>query len=946
VNREQQLSMSAHESRIQTLLEQILDSHVSAEEACREHPELLPEVRERLERARVLGAHISAVFPASDTRSARRTFRRLATKLPRLPGYHIEGVVASGGMGVVYRARHLTLNRGVAIKMLLAGGYAGPNELERFKREAESIAALCHPNIVQVFDAGECDGHPYFVMEFVEGGTLAQRLDGRPLRPREAAGDVATLARAVHAAHAGGIMHRDLKPGNILIALDGTLKIADFGLARRSDQPDPSAPLTITGVHLGTPSYMSPEQAAGAATAFCPLIDIYALGAILYEMLTGRPPFRGESAAETERQVLHDEPVPPARLNPRVPRDLQTICLTCLQKDPARRYGSAADLADDLERFLGGNAIHARPVGAAERAVKWCRRRPTAAAVVAISAVALAGAVLGGVWLQRAAHARHTERAVRQESARSAVESALPLIDRLAEGRQWAEAAGVLATARARLADARSPDLGSRLELTAESFEIARELDRIRQSLPEPADVGYSFLAARDAYARVFARVGIGPDADVQRAAATVRASPLREVLLSALDTAAFTELFSAGDDERARLLSVARAAAPDPWQDRFRDAAAWRDLSRLRQLVNDAPSAVPAPPVHQLVIVGLLLSSPGANEVTIEVLREAQLRAPSDFWVNLELGNALSRAGNRTEALQFFRTAVALRPTHNVAWTTLGNLLIADGKPGEAIAPLRKAVQIQPAYPASWQNLLIALADLERWDEAQGVAREAIAAIPTSDSIADSPDWLHRARARAAAARREWTSAADSYTRAVGGRCAADAEAWFELAAVHALAGDADDYRRVCTLMLDRCEHAGLRRFLAARACTLAPVPNETLVRAARLGTAELDENADAHWSLTARGALAFREGRAADAILTFERSIQADQDSVHAVINWAWLARAHASLGDDDTARQWLAKAGDWLDQPGGKPERIHLHDWLEAQLIRREAESILAR
>lgn len=938
--------MSAHESRIQQLLEEILDSDVSAEEACREHPELLPEVRDRLDRARATEAHIKAVFPPGDSRSGRRTLRRLATKLPQLPGYRIEGVLGSGGMGVVYRARHVKLNRSVAIKMLLAGGYAGPHELERFKREAESIAALCHANIVHVFDAGDCDGHPYLVMELVEGGSLATQLGGRPRPPAEAVAHIATLARAVHAAHVGGIMHRDLKPANILVSADGTLKIADFGLARRSDQPDPSGPLTIAGTHLGTPSYMAPEQAAGTAIGYCPLIDIYALGAILYEMLTGRPPFRGESAAETERQVLNDEPVPPARLNPRVPRDLQTICLKCLEKDPARRYGSAADLADDLERFRRGDPILARPVRIDERAVKWCRRRPAAAAMLALAFVALSAAVAGGVWLQRVENARHTERVVRQERARDAIESALVLVDRLTGGRQWAEAEGVLSTARARLGDAASPDLEARLSVAADNFDVARELDRIRQSLPEPGEGGYSFLPARDAYARVFRRIGVGPNVDVDSAAARVRTSPLREVLLTALDIAAFIELFSADDAERARLLAVARTAAPDPWQDRFREPRAWRDLSSLQALVRDSSTEVPPPPTHQLVIAGLLLGGLGANDVTIEILQEAQLRDPSDFWVNLELANAQNRAGNRATALQFFRTAAALKPTHFVVWTALGNTLLRGGSPEEAISPLRKAVQIQPSYPSSWQNLLAALADLERWDEAHTVAREAIAANPKHAELAGSHEWLYWRQARLAATRREWSDAADNYTRATNGRSANDGEVWFELAAVRLLAGDTPGYLQACNTMLDRCEAAGLRRFLAARACALAPVSEEILARASRLGLEELDQNADEHWSLTARGALACRQGRSADSIRSFENSLETAQDPSHAVINWIWLARAHLTSGNRDIARQWHVKASDWLDQNARMPERIHLHDWLETQILQQEVEVQLSR
>lgn len=754
--------MSEHESRVRLLLEEILDSDVSAEEACREQPELLPDVSARLARARAMAGHLDVVMPSGDSRT-RRPPRRPAGRLPQVEGYHIEGVVGTGGMGIVYRARHLTLKRPVAIKMLLAGRHAGPLELKRFKRESEAIAALSHPNIVQVFDAGECDGHQYFVMELVEGGSLAQQLDGRPRSVRYAVATIAILASAVRAAHAGGVMHRDLKPGNILVAADGTLKIADFGLARRQpdqsdqqDHPDQNSAITVAGTHLGTPSYMAPEQAAGTATEFCPLIDIYALGAILYELLTGRPPFRGETPTATERQVISDEPVPPTRLNPAVPRDVQTICLKCLQKDPARRYASGADLADDLERFSRGDPILARPIGILERALKWCRRRPTAAAMLAFTVVLLASSVAGGVWLERAEHARHTERVVRQESARDAIESALPLIQQLARSRQWTEATGLLSTARARLKDAESPELTSRLASVTEEFEIAHELDRIRQNFPEAARVGYTFFPARDAYARVFTRVGIGREVDPEAAAARVRASPLRDLLQAALDHAAFIELFSKSEEDLRRLLAVAQAAASDPWQDRFHDWATWHDLTRLQELVRDAATADPAPPVHQLVIVGLRLSDFGANETTIEILRDAQLRDPADFWVNLELGNALKRADRRREAVQFFRTAVALRPMHYVAWTTLGANLIHSGSPEEAIAPLRKAVALEPHYPTSWHNLSLALKDCGRWDEAHRVTREALAVNPDDPGLTELAEWLRRWQPRSAVEERE----------------------------------------------------------------------------------------------------------------------------------------------------------------------------------------------
>ena len=219
------------------------------------------------------------------------------------------------------------------------------------------MASLRHPNVVQVYDVGDHEGWPYFTMELLEGGTLAQALSGTPHPSRHAAELLTTLAEAMQAAHQGGIVHRDLKPANILLAADSTPKIADFGVARHFDQ---EAALTLSGARIGTPSYMAPEQVIGKAGTIGPAADIYALGALLYEMLTGRPPFRAETARETERQVIGDEPVPPAQLNPKVPRDLETICLKCLHKDPQRRYLTAAALAADLNRFQRNEPIAAR----------------------------------------------------------------------------------------------------------------------------------------------------------------------------------------------------------------------------------------------------------------------------------------------------------------------------------------------------------------------------------------------------------------------------------------------------------------------------------------------------------------------------------------------------------------------------------------------------------
>jgi serine/threonine protein kinase len=272
--------------------------------------------------------------------------------------YELLREVARGGMGVVYRARQVTLDRIVALKMILAGRLAGPDDLMRFKTEATAAARLSHPNIVTVHEVGEADGQPFYSMEFVEGQTLARRLAGGPLPGRLAARYVRQVARAVHYAHRHGIMHRDLKPSNIIITPDEEPKITDFGLAKRLGPGESGR--TRTGAILGTPSYMAPEQASGKTKELGPATDVYGLGAVLYECLTGRPPFHAETPMDTLMQVLENDPVPPRLLNPNVDLDLETICLKCLEKDPHARYPSAEELADDLDRYLNGESIKAK----------------------------------------------------------------------------------------------------------------------------------------------------------------------------------------------------------------------------------------------------------------------------------------------------------------------------------------------------------------------------------------------------------------------------------------------------------------------------------------------------------------------------------------------------------------------------------------------------------
>ncbi len=352
------------------------------EELCGDHPELVEEVRQRI-------AALEAMYRIPNAPRGTETLQVAvppplpSPTLPQVPDCEVLSLLGSGGMGKVYKARQLSLKRLVAVKMILAGVEPAGEETGRFRVEAEAVARLQHPNIVRIFEIGEAQGCPYLVLEYVDGGSLADRLDSGPLPPDQAAALVATLARAIHFAHQQHVIHRDLKPSNVLLAGDGSPRIGDFGLAKllagdgslsQSGNRSPGPALTVSGSVLGTPSYMAPEQADGRNRQIGPRTDVYGLGAILYECLTGQPPFAGANLLETLERVRSEAPVAPRRHYPELPVDLQTICLKCLAKEPEQRYASAAALAEDLERYLEREPIRARSPNLIDR-LAWTLNR-------------------------------------------------------------------------------------------------------------------------------------------------------------------------------------------------------------------------------------------------------------------------------------------------------------------------------------------------------------------------------------------------------------------------------------------------------------------------------------------------------------------------------------------------------------------------------------------
>jgi serine/threonine-protein kinase len=759
--------------RVQLLLDELLDSDATPEVVCAPYPELLPVVRERWRQMCRLRADLDVLFPSRDA-TTRQPVEDVA--LPQVPGYEVEAVLGRGGMGIVFRARHLRLNRLVALKMALADAYAERRERVRFQREAEAAAGLRHPNIVHVYDVGEADGRPYFTMELVDGGSLARKLAGTPQPARQAAQLVATLAGAVQAAHTCGIVHRDLKPANILLTVDDTPKIGDFGVARRLDD---GAGLTQTGVPIGTPSYMAPEQARGQRNAVGPAVDVYALGVILYELLTGRPPFRAETAAATLQQVLADEPMPPSRLMPRLPRDLETICLKCLEKDSGKRYPTAAELAADLERFLKHEPIQARPPRRPERCLRWVRRRPLTASLLAAGILLVAAGAVGG-WLlhQRrvAADARQTQidLKVREvvERARGPLEEGWPaadlakLTEARAEGNRAVDIArsGAASAAVQQEAEAFQADAALRLDRAGKDRELLDELLDIsapREINPYVRDKGGrgrvpAQPSEDEQYAAAFRRWGLDVDATAEaEAAAQLRREPdvvVQEVIAS-LDAwllarrfvgrpgAEWRHLLRLAEDlDRGERHRALRAYLVEGWPPRAEIVAAlvgagspWPALWELAR--DNARRSLPevrrdidprTAPVLTVLLLARALAVNGNVAAAAEVLDQAATAHPEQVVLLNALGKLLERQGQARleEAIGYYRAARVQRPSLGV---TLSEALARAGRPKQGEDVLKELALQQPNHPAIYFHLGVNLWGQGKYGAAEAACRKAI---------------------------------------------------------------------------------------------------------------------------------------------------------------------------------------------------------------------------
>jgi eukaryotic-like serine/threonine-protein kinase len=920
------------------LLQEASESGRSAEDVCKDRPDLVGEIRECLRQIDLVRDELDALFPEDDETGAGSAFPSGPSAAPEIPGYSVGDILGRGGMGVVYKARHLRLNRPVAIKMMLNGGFAGPPELARFQREAEALAALEHPNIVRVYDVGESGGLPYFTMEFVDGGNLAEKLGGMPQPARDAATLMAVLASAVEAAHRGGIVHRDLKPANILLTADGTPKITDFGLARRFEA---GVGLSMTGARVGTPGYMAPEQVAGHARVSGAATDVYALGAIFYEMLTGRPPFLAETAAETERQVIAEEPAPPTRLNAKVPRDLETICLMCLQKEPKRRYSSAAGLGEDLGRFSRGEPIAARPVGLIERAFKWMRRHP-ARTVTSFAGLTISVALLVGVWWIISGRTLVTH-AFENDllDARSALRRS-----------DWGGARSALERARGRIGPDGYGDLRRRLDRVGRDYELVGRLDaiwmdRIYQGyriFREKGGVGYRAAAFEEAFRTAgLLNMEEAPGVVADR----LRESDIKDALVAAIDewahwvgqsAAARGDGWQLSARREAWLLEVARMADdPDPsgWRDRFRDPAVRRSKEELVRLA--ASARITETPVSLLVLFGDFLHARGGDGNAF--MLSVQQHHPDDLWVNNLLARIALDRNDATEALRHFQAALASRPEAAFLNHDLGMVLHRLGRLTEAVPYLARAVHLDPEDPRLRREFGVSLVNVGRLHE--GVEQFDRGLALTHDASERS---RIRAELRKCRSLSQDTKEIDSIWRMLMEARPVDQEDWDGYAEFCLYHGRLDAYRTTCRGLI---EHFGATEDAhiaerTGRACLLSPDSDEVLRKAtALIDRALAHQEARPDWAgpyfMFAKGLAEYRQGRMVSSITIMDGPASTALQSAPRLVS----AMARHRLGREEEAIRTFAAAilsTDWRKSKANDRELWIYH------VLRREAEAMM--
>ena len=679
---------------------------------------------------------------------------RPTEEAPTVEGYEILERLGQGGMGVVYRARQHGLERLVALKMIRGGSHAAPEHLARFRIEARSVARLRHPNVVQIYDVGQVDGLPFVALELLEGGSLEHRVAGTPQPERASAELLVTLAGAVDAAHRAGVLHRDLKSANVLFADDGTPKIADFGLAKRLDEEDGQ---THSGQVMGSPSFMAPEQARGKGREVGPPADLYSLGAILYEMLTGRPPFKGPSAMDTLLQVVNDDPIPPSRLRPGLSRDLETICLKCLAKEPRRRYDSAEALAEDLRRHLTGTPILARRIGLRERAWKWSRRQPASATLAALALAAALGMVVAGL------RAREAEQALGEKAEATRFKVAVAVADgrrALAEGSLRYDQVGLSGL----LVETRSdPRLaGAHAEVEALIEDLGRLRDRLEKFRADREHLEAFRHLRREAQLRDTQFVGFGLYGDVEA---------IRAAAGAALDQ------FGAGDAPAAPALPDALTAEEkaEVEQGRF-------ELLLIRAEAVSRPIGGEDPRRQA--------------DLALEILdRAARLKTPSRAY-HLLRAECLARKGDEAGADGERKAADAIPATDAFGRVLNGQELYRRQKWLAAIEEFDKALRLEPDQFRAQLLMAVCQLQVQRTDLAKANLTACLQREPKAICL-----YLLRGVAYGEEGYRRQKLAREASPRLIA--LEAEAEAQFEAAEA--------DYRTALALKPDPSAHYAL---------------------------------------------------------------------------------------------------------------------------------------
>jgi serine/threonine protein kinase/Tfp pilus assembly protein PilF len=622
--------------------------------------------------------------PAGSVSAVQAVGSDVGAQLPRIASYDLLGVLGEGGMGVVYRARQRGLNRLVAVKMIRGTGRGHPGHLARIRIEAEAVARIRHPNIIQIFEIGEADGEPFVSLELLEGGSLDDRLAGTPQPGGVVAALLITLARAVQVAHDAGIVHRDLKPSNVLFTGDGTPKITDFGLAKRLESDSRQ---TESGQIMGSPSYMAPEQARGHAKEVGPAADVYALGAILYEMLTGRPPFKGETPVETVRQVVEDEVVPPSRLVPRVARDLETICLQCLQKEPSRRYGSARSLAEDLQNYLTGRPVAARRTPLCERGLKLALRHPLAATLLALGLLATSGLSAAWLWETR-----------RKSDVRTRLTRSLFECQDLVTQKRWGDAEPALTAIEAEIRGERDlSDLAGRAgDLLAQTREgrnaqeiTSRDQERLRNFRERRRETLFHETCVLDL--------------DVSRAPETVRTPA------------------------RAALAIFAAPGAVESWE-----------LGPLPQSLSPGEHEAIKQGCFELLLI--LADAERSPDLVLRRLDWAERLRPSTRAVHQRRANCLARRGDAVGAESERKKAEALPLVSALDHFLIGKELYKQGEWAAARPHLDAALLSEPGH--FWAHCLSAICGIQLNQPIQARA-ELNACLQAEPGLA----WLYELR-------------------------------------------------------------------------------------------------------------------------------------------------------------------------------------------------------